>query len=150
MITSDKDHLAIFGELSGVTKMAPQMLKTLLEYISQSSSEGLADDLTLMFKQDEQCTTWFDEYIKLKSLNKPHAKAMELTVKVFEETTDLMVQKYIVNRTLNCHGLEPSHLTAIKTLLNSIGDEPADVKEVLSRENLQGNQTIQMISVTEE
>jgi len=31
MIASDKDKLAIFGELIGVEKMAPQMLKTLLE-----------------------------------------------------------------------------------------------------------------------
>lgn len=75
---------------------------------------------------------------------------MEMTVKAFEETTDPMVKKYIVNRTINCNGFEPGQISAIKTLLNSVGDEPADVKEVLSRENLAENLMIQMITVTEE
>lgn len=103
-----------------------------------------------MFKQDELCTLGIDEFIKLKSLNKPPAKAMQMTLKVFTDTNDFMVKKYVVNRVLNCHGFEASHLTAMQTLLKYVGDEPEGVKEVVSRANLPSNEMIQMITVTEE
>jgi len=123
------------------------MLKTLLEYVNQSN---VVDDLILMFKQDEQCTIGFDEFVKLKSANTPPAKAMAMTVKAFEETTDTSVKKYIVNRALHCTAIEATHATAIKTLLKHVSDEAEDVKEVVNRDSLGVNEMIQMITVAEE
>lgn len=147
MIAEDKEKLTIFNELLGVEKMSPQMLKTLLEYVNQSN---VVEDLILMLKQDEQCTIGFDEFVKLKSSNTPPAKAMPMTVKAFEETTDNYVKKLVVNRALSCTAIDGTNAPAIKTLLSSVADEPEDVKEVVSRENLGVQEMIQMITVSEE
>lgn len=56
LAAKDGDPLDIFNELINIDKMSPQMLKTILEYLSSSNKNIIADDLTKSLKQDEQCT----------------------------------------------------------------------------------------------
>lgn len=102
-------------------------------------------------KEDEQCTYTLDDYIKLKSLNKPAKMTAPMINKVIDENLENpQIEKYILNKLLSCEGFGVPDIQSFMTQVKNIAAEPEDVKEVVGRENLPENEKMVLTTVSQE
>jgi hypothetical protein len=91
-----------------------------------------------------------DNSIKLKSLNKLPPKAIASIIQAYTRGADSDVKKLILNRIVNCQGIDDSQMmkTITEIAVSSISN--IKVKELVARESLPHTDKLQILTFTNE